>query len=231
MIIRSGRLGSGRIVCRHWPPPPGSQRGRWGVVVEPAHQFPVLAPVARDEKRGGFRSRIQGAVLAGGHELPHALERLPRVLGELEQGIGRLRPRATQVVAPANGGAEERVLDTGDDATAAAPIVGECVDGGAREVRPAHLPLLPGRVRGEQEHALHGAHQEQHLALADPKFTCRWHRMPPGGVFSRNPAKVSQRRAGSLRPRPARVRRGSFAGAPHGRYSPGLGNANSTPAV
>ena len=51
--IRSGSAGSGRTVCRHSPPPPGSQRGRWGCSHSPSTSAKVSPPSSERNSAAG----------------------------------------------------------------------------------------------------------------------------------------------------------------------------------
>jgi hypothetical protein len=48
--IRFGSSGSRRIVCRHMPPPPGTQRSRWGWFQSPSFSDHD-SPPSRETKR------------------------------------------------------------------------------------------------------------------------------------------------------------------------------------
>src|SRR5205814_7282716 len=109
---------------------------------------------------------VDRAVPAPGLDLPDALQGHARVFGELERGRRLLRPRAPQVVAPAERRAVERVLDTGQEAVALGRVVPQRVCRRTGEVRTPALPLLALGAGGEQEHAFGRSRHEQHLALA-----------------------------------------------------------------
>ena len=80
MKIRSGSLGSSRIVCRHIPPAPGCQRGPEPWPRSPESSCHVCAAVGRAEQGGVFHPGVDGVRIGQRRlEMPDALE-LPGVL-------------------------------------------------------------------------------------------------------------------------------------------------------
>ena len=80
MKIRSGLVGSSRIVCRHMPPAPGCQSLSRAVLAQARQLVPVLAAVGRAEQRGVFDAGVDRVGIGQRRlEMPDALE-LPRVL-------------------------------------------------------------------------------------------------------------------------------------------------------
>ena len=79
MKMRSGLLGSSRMVCRHMPPAPGCQCGPVPWPRSPDSSLPGLPAVGRAEQRGVLDAGVDGVRIGQRRlEVPDALE-LPRV--------------------------------------------------------------------------------------------------------------------------------------------------------
>ena len=80
MNIRSGCVGSSRMVCRHMPPAPGCQRWPFPWLAQSRELVPGLSAVGRAEQRGILDAGVDGVRIGQRRlEVPDALE-LPRVL-------------------------------------------------------------------------------------------------------------------------------------------------------
>ena len=75
MKIRSGLLGSSRIVCRHIPPAPGCQCGPDAVAAQAGQLLPRLPAVGRAEQGGVLDAGVDRVRIGQRRlEMPDALE-------------------------------------------------------------------------------------------------------------------------------------------------------------
>ena len=90
--IRSGSAGSGRTVCRHSPPPPGSQRGRWGWSHSPSTSSNVSPPSSERNSAAGSTPAhtVPGRSSPAGCSCHTRASAASRPLREPEVALGRL---------------------------------------------------------------------------------------------------------------------------------------------
>ena len=142
-IVTRSDAGSGSTVCTAPPPPPGSQVGRCGVVVQAADQLEGAAAVGAAPQRvrlaaGPDDVRPVGRV---GAQLPHAGQRGPGVLGEADRAVVALVPGRPEVVGPHDRRAPVAVLDAGEHPRlGAAGVDGDRGDLLGEQVRAVHGP-------------------------------------------------------------------------------------------
>ncbi len=146
MKMRSGSVGSRRMVCRHMPPAPGCQCGPEPCVAQAGELGPGLAAVGGAEEGGVFDAGVDGVGIGErGLEVPDALE-LPRMRRAVVPLVGAGDAVVGELVADGVPGFAAVVGALDDLAEPAAGLRGvDAVGVGGRAFEVVHLPA--GEVR------------------------------------------------------------------------------------